>query len=162
MPGTRRGLPTNPSPQECARYLELFKAYENKPAASIQARADTDYVGRLTAALTSVRGVNRNDAYTIGATFGTLADAFRGAPAQFAACPGLGPVKARRLHDAFSQPFRRALVAGQQQRQQQQQQQQQQQPAAPPEAGEGSAPPLVELPLGDDDGRASEEEDDEG
>jgi len=98
--------------QECARYLELFKAYEQKPADAIQARTDTDYVGRLTSALTSVRGVNRNDAYTIGATFGTLADAFRGGLAQFSGCPGLGPVKARRLHDAFSQPFRRTLVQG--------------------------------------------------
>lgn len=108
---TRRAARPRPRPQECARYLELFKSYEQKPASAIQARTDTDYVGRLTSALTSVRGVNRNDAYTIGASFGTLADAFRGTAAQFSACPGLGPVKARRLHDAFSQPFRRALAA---------------------------------------------------
>jgi hypothetical protein len=92
--------------------LELLKSYEQKPAAAIQARVETDYVGRLTSALTSVRGINRNDAYTIGATFGTLADAFRAQPRDFSACPGLGPVKARRLHDAFSQPFRRALLPG--------------------------------------------------
>ena len=98
--------------QECARYLELFKAYEQKPAAAIQGRSDTDYVGRLTSALTSVRGVNRNDAYAVGSAFGTLADAFKAGAGDFAAVPGLGPVKARRLHDAFSQPFRRALVAG--------------------------------------------------
>ncbi|KAI8468891.1 MAG: hypothetical protein J3K34DRAFT_386077 [Monoraphidium minutum] len=100
------------SNEECARYLELFKAYEQKPASAIQGRTDTDYVGRLTSALTSVRGVNRNDAYTIGSTFGTLADAFRAPAAAFARCPGLGPVKARRLHDAFSQPFRRPLGGG--------------------------------------------------
>ena len=28
------------------------------------------------------------------------------------ACPGIGPTKARRLHDTFHQPFRRTIVAG--------------------------------------------------
>jgi hypothetical protein len=45
--------------QECARYIETLKAYENKPASSIMEARDTDYLGRLTAALTAVRGVNR-------------------------------------------------------------------------------------------------------
>jgi hypothetical protein len=28
-------------PQECARYIETFKAYENKPASSIMEHTDT-------------------------------------------------------------------------------------------------------------------------
>jgi DNA excision repair protein ERCC-1 len=45
--------------QECARYIETLKAYESKPASSIMEARDTDYLGRLTAALTAIRGVNR-------------------------------------------------------------------------------------------------------
>lgn len=97
--------------QECARYLETFKSYETKPASAIQERSDTDYVGRLTSALTTVRGLNRNDAYTLGTKFGTLADIFRGNMEQFSACPGLGPVKGRRLFDTFNEPFRKPLRA---------------------------------------------------
>lgn len=40
--------------QECARYLETFKAYESKPADLIQGRADEDYLSRLNAAITTV------------------------------------------------------------------------------------------------------------
>ncbi len=79
--------------QECARYLETFKAYENKPAGAIQERVDTDYLGRLTSVLTSVRGVNRNDAATLARRFGTFADMLKGEEAEFSACPGLGPTK---------------------------------------------------------------------
>lgn len=45
--------------QECARYVETLKAYENKPASSIMEQRDTDYLGRFTGALTAIRGVNR-------------------------------------------------------------------------------------------------------
>lgn len=50
------------------------------------------------------------------------------------ACPGIGPTKARRLYEAFHEPFRRTLgggstsaAGGSQQRQEQQQQEQQEQ-----------------------------------
>jgi hypothetical protein len=36
----------------------------------------TDYMGRLASALTSIRGVNRRDAYSLARHFGSLADAF--------------------------------------------------------------------------------------
>ena len=42
------------SGQECARYLETFKAYESKPADLIQGRADEDYLSRLNSAITTV------------------------------------------------------------------------------------------------------------
>lgn len=43
--------------QECARYLETFKAYESKPADLIQGRAEEDYMSRLNAAITTVWAV---------------------------------------------------------------------------------------------------------
>lgn len=33
--------------EECGRYLETIKVYENKPAHSIQERMDTDYLSRV-------------------------------------------------------------------------------------------------------------------
>ena len=42
--------------QECARYLETFKAFESKPADLIQGRAEEDYLSRLNAAVTTVCG----------------------------------------------------------------------------------------------------------
>jgi hypothetical protein len=46
--------------QECARYIETFKGYESRPASSIKERTDTDYLGRLTSSLTTIRGINRS------------------------------------------------------------------------------------------------------
>lgn len=132
-------LPTVSSCQECARYIETFKAYENRPASSIMEHTDTgdtlfhallflcatpcflfthlsgavdcplskpgagaaplarshalslplcplmcccvsphapaaDYMGRLSSVLTSIRGINRSDAYSLARHFGSLAD----------------------------------------------------------------------------------------
>lgn len=33
--------------EECARYLETLKTYENKPADNIQERTDNDYLSRV-------------------------------------------------------------------------------------------------------------------
>ncbi|KAL4443921.1 hypothetical protein ABPG75_011658 [Micractinium tetrahymenae] len=99
------------SNQECARYLETFKSYENKPAEVIQKDLGTDYLSRINVALTTVRGVNRTDVKTLGDRFGSVAGIFRASAEELQACPGIGPTKARRLHDTFHQPFRRAITA---------------------------------------------------
>mmetsp|Transcript_27042 Transcript_27042/g.69477 ORF Transcript_27042/g.69477 Transcript_27042/m.69477 type:complete len:367 (+) Transcript_27042:198-1298(+) len=97
------------SPEEAARWLETLKAYERKPADAIQERLDGDYGSRLAAALTTLKGVNRTDVATLGRAFGSLA-ALMAAPMEgLSACPGLGPTKVARLHDALHQPFRRTL-----------------------------------------------------
>ncbi|KAG4167099.1 hypothetical protein ERO13_A13G173500v2 [Gossypium hirsutum] len=56
--------------EECGRYLETIKVYENKPADLIQGQMDTDYLSRLNHALTTVRRVNKTDVVTLGSTFG--------------------------------------------------------------------------------------------
>ena len=61
--------------QECARYLETIKVYETKSADAIQGRTEEDYLSRFTAAMTTVRGVNRTDVLTLGRAFGSLAGA---------------------------------------------------------------------------------------
>ena len=95
--------------QECARYLETYKSYETKPADAIQGRTDEDYLSRLNSALTTVRGVNKTDVLTLGATFKTATSIMKASMEELAACPGLGPTKVRRLHDTFHEPFRKVV-----------------------------------------------------
>ncbi len=96
--------------QEAGRYLETFKAYEHKPAASIQERSDADYASRLASALTAVRAVNRTDALALGAQLGSLADILRASREQLSACPGIGPTKLNNLWEAFHKPLRKAAA----------------------------------------------------
>ena len=63
--------------QECARYLETMKSYETKSADAIQGRTEEDYLSRLNAAMTTVRGVNRTDVLTLGRAFGSVAGTMR-------------------------------------------------------------------------------------
>ena len=61
-----------------------------------QEHVATDYMSRLTAALTSsVRAVNRTDVATLAASRGSLASLLRSTPEQLSACPGFGPTKVR-------------------------------------------------------------------
>ncbi|KAL4524561.1 hypothetical protein Ndes2526A_g06681 [Nannochloris sp. 'desiccata'] len=76
-----------------------------------QKELGTDYVSRATAALTTIRGVNRTDVKTLGDTFGSVAAVLQANEAELKACPGVGPVKARRLFETFHEPFRRNLNA---------------------------------------------------
>ncbi|KAL6775946.1 RAD10 [Auxenochlorella protothecoides x Auxenochlorella symbiontica] len=98
------------SPQECARYIETYKSYESKPADSIQKSVGSDFVSTATAALTSLRGVNKTDVKTLGDRFGSMAALFSASKEELALCPGLGPTKVKRLFEAFHEPFRNTLV----------------------------------------------------
>ena len=93
--------------EECARYVETFKAYESKPPDLLFGRStgQQDYAARAAAALTTVRGVNRTDVLTLTASLGSLAGVLGATMEQLSALPGMGPQKVRRLHDAFNQPF---------------------------------------------------------
>ena len=64
-------------------------------------------MSRLNGALTSVRGVNKTDAATLGANFGSVAAMMRAPQTTLAATPGIGPTKVKRFHDALHLPLRR-------------------------------------------------------
>lgn len=81
--------------QECARYLETYKAYESKPADTIQGRTEEDYLSKLNAALTTVRGINKTDVLTLGAAFKTAAGIIGANMQQLSVLPGIGPTKVR-------------------------------------------------------------------
>ncbi|XP_022747477.1 DNA excision repair protein ERCC-1 isoform X2 [Durio zibethinus] len=71
--------------EECGRYLETIKVYENKPADLIQGQMDTDYLSR---SLSSIMDASMED---------------------LARCPGIGERKVKRLYDAFHEPFKRVV-----------------------------------------------------
>ncbi|RVX18983.1 DNA excision repair protein ERCC-1 [Vitis vinifera] len=79
--------------EECGRYLETIKVYENKSADIIQGQTDTDYLSRLTHALTTVRHVNKTDVVTLGSTFGSLSHIMDASMEDLARCPGIGERK---------------------------------------------------------------------
>lgn len=93
--------------EECGRYLETIKVYENKPADSIREQMDTDYLSRLTHALTTVRHVNKTDVVTLGSAFGSLSGIMDSSMEDLARCPGIGERKVKRLYDTFHEPFKR-------------------------------------------------------
>ena len=93
------------SAYECARYLETFKSYENKPAESIRKDLGSDYGGRVTAILTGVRGVNKTDVKALVRDGRGLADVMQMELSALRAVPGIGPTKAARLFEAFDTPF---------------------------------------------------------
>lgn len=97
------------SVEECARYLETIKIYENKPADIIQERTDNDYLSRLSNTITTVRHVNKSDVVSLGSTFGTLSGIMGASMEELARCPGIGERKVKRLYDTFHEPFRRVV-----------------------------------------------------
>jgi len=93
--------------EECGRYLETIKVYENKPADNIREHMDNDYLSRLRHALTSIRHVNKTDVVTLGSSFGSLSQVMNASMEELARCPGIGERKVKRLYDTFHEPFKR-------------------------------------------------------
>jgi len=73
--------------------LETFKSYETKPADLIQGRIEEDYLSKLNAAITTVRGVNKTDVLTLAGAFRTVAGIMKADMASISALPGLGSTK---------------------------------------------------------------------
>ncbi|GMH13166.1 hypothetical protein Nepgr_015007 [Nepenthes gracilis] len=97
--------------EECGRYLETIKVYENKPADIIQGHMDTDYLSRLNHALTAIRHVNKTDVVTLGSTFGSLSNVMDASMEDLARCPGIGERKVKCLYDTFHEPFKRVTLS---------------------------------------------------
>ncbi|XP_057549879.1 DNA excision repair protein ERCC-1 isoform X1 [Amaranthus tricolor] len=95
--------------EECGRYLETIKVYENKPADIIQGHMDSDYLSRLNHALTAVRHVNKTDVVTLGSTFGSLSHIMDASMEDLSRCPGIGERKVKRLYETFHEPFKRVV-----------------------------------------------------
>ncbi|XP_026549222.1 DNA excision repair protein ERCC-1-like isoform X1 [Notechis scutatus] len=93
------------SPEEAGRYLETYKAYEQKPADLLKEKVEQDYLSRVTDCLTSVKSVNKTDTLSLLSTFGSLANVVQASKEDLSLCPGVGPQKAKRLFDILHEPF---------------------------------------------------------
>ena len=93
------------SNEEAGRYLETFKAFENKPADAIQPKTGDSTLERLYAVLSPVRAVNKTDALTLATQFPTVADMLCAGSAELLLCPGFGPQKAQRLAEVMQTCF---------------------------------------------------------
>jgi DNA excision repair protein ERCC-1 len=58
------------SNEEAARYIETYKAYENKAPDAIKERVENDYLSKLTDGLTQIPSINKTDIITLSSTFG--------------------------------------------------------------------------------------------
>ncbi|KAG5833758.1 hypothetical protein ANANG_G00279270 [Anguilla anguilla] len=96
------------SPEEAGRYLETYKSYEKKPADLLKEQVEKDFLSKVTDCLTTIKSVNKTDAMTLLSTFSTIEGIMNASKEELELCPGLGPLKARRLHDVLHQPFHKS------------------------------------------------------
>ncbi len=96
------------SAEEAGRYVETYKSFEHKPPDLIKERIGEDYLSQVTNVLTQVRGVNKTDVVTLLSRFGSVKGVVRAGVEgdEVGMCPGFGEVKAKRLREVFTQPFR--------------------------------------------------------
>jgi len=81
------------SKEEAARYLESYKAFENKSSASIQERAETEFIPKLSGVLTVVKPINKTDVITLLEVFNNFSGISIATEQQLLLCPGLGEKK---------------------------------------------------------------------
>ncbi|KAJ3125059.1 ssDNA endonuclease and repair protein rad10 [Nowakowskiella sp. JEL0407] len=91
--------------EEAGKYIETFKAFENKPPDMIKERVDSSYLSKANDFLTQVKSVNKTDVLTLLSNFGSIQSIMNASADEIAMCPGLGQQKVRRLQEAFDQPF---------------------------------------------------------
>ncbi|KAG2145966.1 restriction endonuclease type II-like protein [Suillus bovinus] len=96
--------------EEAGQYISTLKQFEHKPPDLIKERVDKDYNAVLRTALTSINKVNKTDVETLRSSLGladqSFADIARAPSDHLQTLPGFGPVKVRRIKDAFDKTFR--------------------------------------------------------
>lgn len=91
--------------EEAGRYLETYKAFENRPPDLIRERVEEDYLAKMTDGLTQIKSVNKTDVLTLLTTFGSLKGIAEARTDQLAMCPGFGEQKVKRVQQIWKQPF---------------------------------------------------------
>lgn len=93
------------SPAEAGRYIESFKSLEQADASEIKGIKSTTYSDQLVDVITSIRAINKSDAYSLIGTFGSLKKAVHASEEELSAIPGWGPQKCRNFIDAVRGSF---------------------------------------------------------
>lgn len=99
------------SAAEAARYIELYKSYENANFSAIRGQQSTNYADKLVEFVTVPRSLNKSDAVALVANFGSLKNAINAEPEQLSMMSGWGGVKVKRWTAAVEEPFRAKKAA---------------------------------------------------
>ncbi|XP_073985433.1 DNA excision repair protein Ercc1 [Rhodnius prolixus] len=93
------------SPEEAGKIIETYKIFEHKPPDLIMEKTESDIHNKMVAALTSIRAVNKTDASTLLANFGSLEKMIKASTHTLSNCPGLGMRKAKNINKILHTPF---------------------------------------------------------
>lgn len=94
------------SAAEGARYLELFKTYENAAPTSIKQHQSTTFADRMVDFITTPRSINKTDAVSLVSQFGTIRTAVNARYEEVATIAGWGEKKVQQWCQSVSEPFR--------------------------------------------------------
>jgi DNA excision repair protein ERCC-1 len=94
------------SAAEGARYLELFKTYENAAPTAIKQHQSTTYSDRMVEFITTPRSINKTDAVSLVSQFGTIRTAVNARHEEVAMIAGWGEKKVQQWCKSVSEPFR--------------------------------------------------------
>ena len=94
------------SAAEAARYLELYKSYENASFGAIRGQQASSYADKLVDFVTVPRSLNKSDAVALVANFGSLKNAVDADQEQLGMLNGWGETKVKRWTSALDEPFR--------------------------------------------------------
>lgn len=94
------------SAAEAARYLELYKSYENASFGAIRGQQASSYGEKLVEFVTVPRSLNKSDAVALVSNFGSLRNAVNADAEQLAMLGGWGRTKVKRWTSAVEEPFR--------------------------------------------------------
>ncbi|KAF4336429.1 DNA excision repair ERCC-1 [Fusarium beomiforme] len=94
------------SAAEAARYIELYKSYENATFGAIRGQQPSSYGEKLVEFVTVPRSLNKSDAVAVVSNFGSLKNAINADAEQLGMLNGWGGVKVKRWQSAVEEPFR--------------------------------------------------------
>ncbi|WXC64344.1 hypothetical protein SNK03_010148 [Fusarium graminearum] len=94
------------STAEAARYIELYKSYENASFGAIRGQQPSSYGEKLVEFVTVPRSLNKSDAVAVVSNFGSLRNAINADAEQLGMLNGWGGVKVKRWVSAVEEPFR--------------------------------------------------------
>ncbi|KAI9839891.1 MAG: hypothetical protein M1819_000083 [Sarea resinae] len=94
------------TPQEAARYLELYKSFEHAAPTAIRAQQATSYAEKMVEFVTGPRSINKTDAVGLVSSFGSLRAAIAARPEEIAMIAGWGEKKVQRWSKTVREGFR--------------------------------------------------------
>lgn len=93
------------SSEEAGMYIQTFKSFRSKPADMIKKKSKKEFAARLAETFSFVKSVNSTDSHMVLSHFKSFSAAAAASEHDIALLPGLGGLKAKRLHDLFIIPF---------------------------------------------------------